>query len=231
MHEEAACAAGELARLSMVLDEDDYYKVVQAGTRPLIAMEIPQVKKQVEEARNVQERARSQEEMRNVKIEELIIEQNLPTPLDRWKGSKVLLMTRYLAAAVHYLVYSQADEAHPMTNKHVAGKFALSPSNLHHILTGRQYAGGHETAKIRSEDMGEKYVKVVVVPKEVSKGKGKRKSSSEGAKKDTSKGGAKVTVTKIQPKIVPLLFLTETPMEGTRGAKKKKKHGDLGDKE
>ena len=39
----------------MVLDKDDYYKVVQAGTRPLIAMEIPQVKKQVEEVKNVQE--------------------------------------------------------------------------------------------------------------------------------------------------------------------------------
>ena len=100
-------------------------------------MEIPQGKKQVEEAKNVQERARSREEMRNVKIEEIIIEQNLPTPLDRWKGSKVLLLTRYLAAAVHYLVYSQVDEAHPMTNKHVAEKFALSPSNLHRILTGR----------------------------------------------------------------------------------------------
>ena len=62
-HEEAACAAGELARLSMVLDEDDYYKVVQVGTQPLIAMEIPQIKKQVEEAKNVQERARSREEM------------------------------------------------------------------------------------------------------------------------------------------------------------------------
>ena len=111
--------------------------------------------------------------MRNVKIEEIIIEQNLPTPLNRWKGSKVLLPTRYLAAAVHYLVYLQVDEAHPMTNKHVAGKFALSPSNLHRILTGRRYAGGHETAKTRGEDMGEKYMKVAVIPKEASKGKGK----------------------------------------------------------
>ena len=63
------------------------------------------------------------------------------------------------------------------------------------------------------------------------KGKGKGKSSSEGAKKDTSKGGTKVTVTKIQPKIVPLPFLTETPAEGTRGAKKRRKDGDPGDKE
>ena len=81
--------------------------------------------------------ARSREEMCNIKIEEIIIEQNLPTPLDRWKGSKVLLPTRYLVAAVYYLVYSQVDEAHLMTNKHVAEKFALSPSNLHRILTGQ----------------------------------------------------------------------------------------------
>ena len=86
-----------------------------------------------------------------------------------------MLLTRYLAAAVHYLVYSQADEAHPMMNKHVAGKIALSPSNLHRILTGRRYVGGHEMAKIRSEDMGEKYVKVTVVPAEAGKGKGKGK--------------------------------------------------------
>ena len=98
-HEEAACAAGELARLSMVLDEDDYYTVVQAGTRPLIVMEIPQIKKQVEEAKSVQERARSQEEMRNVKIEEIIIEQNLPTPLNRWKDSKVFVTEKILSGS------------------------------------------------------------------------------------------------------------------------------------
>ena len=31
-HEEASCAAGELARLSMVLELDDCFKVVEAGT-------------------------------------------------------------------------------------------------------------------------------------------------------------------------------------------------------
>ena len=58
--------------------------------------------------------------------------------------------------------------------------------------------------------MGEKYMKVAVIPKKTSKGKGKGKgkSSSEDVKTDTSKGGTKVTVMKIQPKIVPLPFLT-----------------------
>ena len=31
-HEEAACAAGELGHLLMVLEPDDYFKVVEAGT-------------------------------------------------------------------------------------------------------------------------------------------------------------------------------------------------------
>ena len=91
-------------------------------------------------------------------------------------------------------------------------------------------------AKTRSEDMGEKYVKVAVVPAEAGKGKGKGKSSSEGAKMGTSKGGVKasgtkVTVTKVPPKIVSLPFLTEPPAGGTRGAKRRRKDGDPKDKE
>ena len=76
-------------------------------------------------------------------------------------------------------------------------------------------------------------MKVAVIPKEMSKGKGKGKGklSSDGGKMDTAKGGTKVMVTKIQPKIIPLPFLTETPAEGTRGVKKRKKEGDPGDKE
>ena len=91
--------------------------------------------------------------------------------------------------------------------------------------------GGHETARIRGEDMGEKYMKVSAVSKEVSKGKGKGKYSSESTKRDTSKGRTKVKVMNIPSKIVPLPFLAEPPAEGTRGAKKRKKDGDPGDKE
>ena len=130
-HEEASCAAGQLSRLAMVLEPDDHYKIVEAGTRPLIAMEIPRVQQLISEKKSSEERARSRDEKKNMQIEDIIIEQNLPTPLDRWKDLKVLLPTRYLAAAVHFFVYSQADQVHPLTNKFVAEKFKLSPSNLH----------------------------------------------------------------------------------------------------
>ena len=46
-HKEAACAAGELGRLSMVLEPDDYFKVVEVGTCLIITMEIPKAKQMV----------------------------------------------------------------------------------------------------------------------------------------------------------------------------------------
>ena len=110
-----------------------------------------------------------------MRIEDIIIEQNLPTPLDRWKDSKVLLRTRYLAAEVHYFVYSQADQKNPMTNKFVVDKFK-SPSSLHRIITGRCYTAG--TTKTTPEDHGERFVKVATAQADTCKGKGKGKGKS-----------------------------------------------------
>ena len=93
-HEEAACAAGELSRLSMVLEPDDYFKVVEARTHPIITMEIPKAKQMVAQQKEAEERVRSHDEMRNTRIEDIIIGQNLLTLLERWKDSKVLLPTR-----------------------------------------------------------------------------------------------------------------------------------------
>ena len=187
-HEEAACAAGELSRLAMVLEPDDYYKIVEAGTRPLIAMEMPKVKQMIDSQKETEERARSRKEMWNTKIEDIIIEQNLLTPLERWKESKVLLPTRYLAAAVHYFVYSQVDQKNSMTNKFVSDNFKLSSSNLHRIITGRRYAGGHEAARAAPEDHGEKFVKVTKAQPEICKGKGKGKGKSSSAVASAAKG-------------------------------------------
>ena len=213
-HEEAACAAGELGRLSMVLEPDNYFKVVEAGTRPIITMEIPKAKQMVAQQKELEEQARSHDEMRNTKIEDIIVEQNLPTPLARWKDSKVLLPMRYLAAVVHYFVYSQADQKNFMTNKLVSDKFNLSSSNLHRIITGRRYAGVHKTAKAMPEDHGEKFLKVAKAQVETCKGKGKDKGKTSSAAASAAKGSAKpsepkVTVAKVPPKLIHLPFLKD----------------------
>ena len=209
-HKEEACAAGELGCLSMVLEPDDYFKLVKAGTHPIITMEIPKAKQMITQQKEAEERARSREDMKNMKIEDIIIEQNLPTPLDRWKDSKVLLPTRYLAAAVHYFVYSQADQANPMTNKFVAHKCKLSPSNLHRIITGRRYSGG--STKVTSEEHGERFVKVAKAA-EMIKGKGRGKSSTavSAVKLSDKTSDKKVMVAKVTPKLVDLPFLEDTP--------------------
>ena len=224
-HTEAACAAGELGRLATVLEPDEYFKLVEAGTRPIITIEMPKAKQMIEKQKEIEGRARSREDMKNMKIEDIVIEQNLPTPLDKWKDSKVLLPTRYLAAAVHYFVYSQVDQANPMTNKLVAAKFKLSPSNLHRIITGRRYSGG--STKVTPEEHGERFVKVAKTT-EMAKGKGRGKSSvaASESKGSDKKAGTKVTVAKVTPKLIDLPFLEDTPAEGTRGAKKRKKDDD-----
>ena len=194
-HEEAACAAGKLGHLSMVLKPDDYFKVVEAGTHPIITMEIPKAKQMVAQQKESEERARSHDEMGNMKIEDIIIEQNLPTPLERWKDSKVFMPMRYLAVAVHYFVYSQVDQKNPMMNKFVADKFNLSSSNLHRIVTGRHYAGG--TMKATPEDHGERFVKVVRAQAETCKGNGKGKGKSSTTT-SAAKGSAKTSESKGQ---------------------------------
>ena len=167
-HEEASCAAGKLAELVEVLDWEEFNIVARAGTCPLVAIEFPEIKKVIEDKKEEVRKAEIREELKAMDIKEIIAIQNLPTPLERWKDSKVLLPTRYLAAATHYFIYSQAVQEAPMTNKLVAKKFDVSLSTLHRITSGRRYAGGHETTKAQMGEHGEVTVKVV---KKKEKGK------------------------------------------------------------
>ena len=76
-------------------------------------MEIPKAKQMVAQQKEAEERARSREEMKSMRIEDIIIKQNLPMPLTRWKDSKVLLPTRYLAAAVQLLCVLSGGSSKP----------------------------------------------------------------------------------------------------------------------
>ena len=158
--EEAACASGKLLELASVLDRDEFMIVAREGTRPLIALEFPEMKQQIQQKKEEVKKAELREEMKNMNIDDIVAEQNLPTPLQRWAKSKILLPTRYLAAATHYFIYSQAVQVWLMTNKAVAKKFNVSLSSLHRITSGRRYAGESETQKLQKGEHGELTVKV-----------------------------------------------------------------------
>ena len=159
-HEEAACAAGKLTELVDVLDREEFITIARAGTCPLVALEFPEVKKMVEQKKEEVKKAEVREELKSMNIKEVIEVQNCLTPLECWKDSKVLMPTRLLAAATHFFIYSQAVQHAPMTNKAVAKKFKVSVGSLHHITSGRHYAGGHASQKAQQGEHGEVVVKV-----------------------------------------------------------------------
>ena len=83
-------------------------------------------------------------------------------------------------------------------------------------------------SKVAPEDHGEKYVKVAKTQPDTHKGKGRGKSSSVAASVSAEKGSdkstePKVTVTKVTPKLIPLPFFAESPVEGIHRAKRRKK--------
>ena len=97
---------------------------------PIVAVEFPEVRKLLEDKKEEVRKAEIRDELKGMDIKKIVAIQNLPTPLERWKESKILLPTRYLAAATHFFVYSQAMQEAPMTNKFVAKKFNVSLSTL-----------------------------------------------------------------------------------------------------
>ena len=232
-HEEAAAAANLLRLLADEVDEKTYVALLNAGTRPLMMMEMPQMSSQAAEMKLERERQEKAENIRNQPIAQIIQEQNMPVPVARWASSNIMSPSLYLAAMVHYFVYAVANPDMTVTNKGVAELFGVSPSNLHKLVSGKRYQGrsqgvGKKASTLKElEEHGESMVKVCKKTKKTT-------TSTKGASKSGGKGGKpkstrKVTVTKMTPQLVPLPFLDdEAPAAGTRGARKKKKGDDEG---
>ena len=194
-------------------------------------MEMPQMTMQVLEMKLEREWQEKAENLWNQPIGQIIEEQNMPVPVERWSLSSIMLQTQYLGAMVYYFVYAEANPDQNMTNKGV-GLFKASPSNLHKLVSGKKYhTGSHGDIRKASslkelEEHGEPMVQVIKkkMVKPTTSVSGTSKSGGKAGKVETS---GKVTVTKTTPKIIPLPFLdNEMPASGTRGASKKKKEGN-----
>ena len=82
-HKEAAAAASILRILADEVDEKTYLTLINAGTSPLIMMEVPQMTSQATAMKLEREHEEKAENLRNTLIEDLIKEQNVPVPVDR----------------------------------------------------------------------------------------------------------------------------------------------------
>ena len=97
---------------------------------------------QVAEMKIKREHQEKAENLRNQPIGQIIDEQNVPVPVERWLTSSIMLPMQYLAAMVYYFMLAEADPKCNMTNKGVVALFKLSPSNLHKLVSGKKYHGG-----------------------------------------------------------------------------------------
>ena len=199
-------------------------------------MEVPQMASQVDEMKIERECQEKAKNMCNQPIEQIIEEQNVPVPVERWASSSIMLPPQYLAVMVYYFISAEADSKCTVTNKGVATLFKLSPSNLHKLVSGKKYHGGnhgesHKASSLKElEEHGEPMVQVIKkkTPKMTKTSMSAATGSSKsGGRAGKPKSSSKVTVTKTAPKLIALPFLDdETPVSGTRGAHKKKKEGD-----
>ena len=196
-HKEAASAARIAQELVDEVDENLWLQIVSNGTRPLVMLQVPEMMQQAAMMKSERERREKAEQLRGLPIEDIIKEQNMPRPVERWIESKIMSPSAFLAAAVYYFLYV-VDQKKAVANQMVADLFKISKSNLHRITSGRQYTGGSITTgrKLRSiqelEEHGEQMVKIAKV-------KAKLRPKSQ----------KKVIITKTTPKIIPLPFLEE----------------------
>ena len=197
-HEKAVSAARIAQELVDEVDENSWLQIVSNGTRPLVMLEVPEMMQQVAMMKSYRERREKVEQLQGLPIEEIIKEQNMPRPVERWVDSKIMSLSAYLAAAVFYFLYGVVDQKKAVANQMVAELFQISKSNLHRITSGRKYAGGSVTTgwKLKSvQELEEHGERMVTIPKVKTKSK--------------LKSQKKVTVTKTTPKVIPLPFLEE----------------------
>ena len=181
-------------------------------------LQVPEMMQQVAMMKLDRERHEKAEQLRGLPIEDIIKEQNMPRPVQRWIESKIMSPSAYLAAAVYYFLYGVVDQKKAVASQMVAELFKISKSNLHRITSGRKYAsGGTMTGrKLKSvqelEEHGEQMVKIAKV-------KTKLKPKSQ----------KKVIVTKTTPKIILLPFLEEQTGELEPGRSRRKRGKDKKD--
>ena len=218
VHEEVALAARIAQELVDEVDENSWLQIVSNRTRLLVMLQVPEMMQQVAMMKSDRERREKAEQLRGLPIEDIIKEQNMPRPVERWVESKIMALTAYLSVAVYYFLYSVVDQKKAVANQAVADLFKVLKSNLHQITSGQKYAGGSITTgkKLKSvqelEEHGEQMVKIAKV-------------------KPKPKSKKKVVMMKTTPKLIPLPFLEEPTEDPRRSRRKKDKDKKDDDKE
>ena len=121
-HEEAASAARIAQELVDEVDGNLWLQIVSNGTRPLIMLQVPEMLQQAATMKSEREHQQKAEQMRGLPIEDIIKEQNMPRPVERWVESKIMSLSAYLAAAVYYFLFNTVDQKKMIANQAGVGQ-------------------------------------------------------------------------------------------------------------
>ena len=102
------------------MDENSWLQIVSNRTRPIVMLQVPEMIQQATMMKSDRERHEKAEQLRGLPIEDIIKEQNMLRPVERWIESKVMSPLAYLTAAVYYFLYSVVDQKKAVANQTVA---------------------------------------------------------------------------------------------------------------
>ena len=125
-HEEVASAVRIAQSLIDEIDENSWLQIVSNGTRLLVMLQVPEMLQQAATMKSEHEHQQRAEQMWGLPIEDIIKEQNMPRPMERWAESKIMSPSAYLAAAVYYFLFNTIDQKKTIANQAVVDQFKVS---------------------------------------------------------------------------------------------------------
>ena len=139
VYTETGAAFEMISDLAEDLEEQSFLTLLESVTRPVFHLTVPAMDRLRQEETEMEARGSA---LRDMKIGDVIQNQNLPIPDPSWEGSEPLRPTAALAAAAYYFLHRIAQPTRVLSQDAVAEKFFIPKSTFHRIVSGKRYKGG-----------------------------------------------------------------------------------------
>ena len=186
-HESAAKAGKELGVLLEYFPISAWLQVADVTTRPLIYVQVPEVKEIINQAQAVIDKKKPKEG--ESPIREIVEEQNLPNMLllkHVWGYNKEDIGKKTVSAIIYKYLKERMFSKEHVTTTFLATRFATTSSTLHKHIVGMKYKGGAQPEKYRYGESEEWTRKQTTEDTETDKNKGKGVGKKSGKKRDAA---------------------------------------------
>ena len=135
---ETGKAFNMISDLAEDLDEQSFMTLLESVTRPIFHLKVPAMERLCREDAELEARGSA---LRDMKIGDMIQQQNLPIPDPDLEGSELMRPTAALAAAIFYFLHWIAQPTRVLSQDNVADMFFMPRSTFHRIVSGKRNKG------------------------------------------------------------------------------------------